>query len=97
LVSLALITSVLRTRMRKKKANQATRATKKHKDDLLISIPIWNILTKNFHHKIPIDKTNINHHFEKFLKFGGAVLLLWANTLSPLALIAKNGDFGSPY
>jgi hypothetical protein len=31
LVSLSLITSVLRTRMRKKKANQATRATRKHK------------------------------------------------------------------
>jgi hypothetical protein len=37
LVSLALITSVLRTRMRKKKANQATRATKKHKNDPLTS------------------------------------------------------------
>jgi hypothetical protein len=32
----------------------------------------------------------------KILKFGGgAVLLLWANTLSPLAVIAKNGDFVS--
>jgi hypothetical protein len=31
-----------------------------------------------------------------FLNFeigGGAVLLLWANTLSPLTLIAKNGVF----
>jgi hypothetical protein len=37
LVSLVLITSVLRTRMRKKKANQATRATKKHKNDPLTS------------------------------------------------------------
>jgi hypothetical protein len=26
---------------------------------------------------IPIEKTNINHHFENF-EVGGAVLLLWA-------------------
>jgi hypothetical protein len=45
---------------------------------LKINIPIWNISTTNFHHKIPIEKTNINYHFEFFLMFGGAVLLLWA-------------------
>jgi hypothetical protein len=28
---------------------------------------------------------------------GGAVLLLWANTFSPLALIAKNRDFVSTF
>jgi hypothetical protein len=32
----------------------------------------------------------------KIFEVGGAVLLLWANTFSPLALIAKNGDFESP-
>jgi hypothetical protein len=38
-----LITSVLRTRMRKKKANQATRATKKHKNDPLTSPKILEL------------------------------------------------------
>jgi hypothetical protein len=33
---------------------------------LKINIPIWNISTKRFYHKIPIEKTNINHHFEIF-------------------------------
>ena len=33
---------------------------------LKINIPIWNISTKNFHHKIPIEEANINHHFKKF-------------------------------
>ena len=33
---------------------------------LKINIPIWNISTKKFYHKIPIEKTNINHHFESF-------------------------------
>jgi hypothetical protein len=28
---------------------------------------------------------------------GGAVLLLWVNILSPLALIAKKGDLVSPF
>jgi hypothetical protein len=52
--------------------------------------------TKSFYHKMPIEETNINYYFEN-LKVGGAVLLLWANILSPLALIAKNGDFMSPF
>jgi hypothetical protein len=33
---------------------------------LKINIPIWNISTKNFHHRIPIEKTNMNHYFESF-------------------------------
>jgi hypothetical protein len=31
--------------------------------------------------------------FKNFEIGGGAVLMLWDNTLSPLALIAKNGVF----
>jgi hypothetical protein len=33
---------------------------------LKINIPIWNISTKKFYHKIPIEKTNMNHHFKNF-------------------------------
>jgi hypothetical protein len=48
---------------------------------LKVNIPIWNISTKNFHHKIPIEKTNINHYFENLVVrsfcFGLILSPLW--------------------
>ena len=53
---------------------------------------------KIFHHKIPIEEININHHFKnKFLKFGGAVLLLWANTLSPFGINRQKRRLCEPF
>jgi hypothetical protein len=56
-------------------------------------IPIENIIPIS---KYINNKISIVNELLKILKFlgAGAVLLPWANTLSPsLALIAKNGDF----
>jgi hypothetical protein len=36
---------------------------------------------------------NIKNFVSKFFEIGAVDLLLWANTLSPLALITKNGVF----
>jgi hypothetical protein len=63
---------------------------------LNINIPIWNISTKNFHHKIPIEKTNMNHHFEKFWSLVVRSFCFMLILSPPLASIAKNGDFVSP-
>jgi hypothetical protein len=63
---------------------------------LKINMTIWNISTKNFHHKIPIEKTNINHHFEFFWSLVVRSFCFGLNISPALALIAKNGDFESP-
>jgi hypothetical protein len=65
--------------------------------ELKINIPIWNISTKNFHHKIPVEKTNISHHFEKFWSLVVRSFCFGLNISPPLALIAKNGVFESPF
>jgi hypothetical protein len=64
---------------------------------LKINIPIWNISTKNFHHKIPIEKTKINHHFEIFWSLVVQSFCFGLNISPPLALIAKTGDFWEPF
>ena len=64
---------------------------------LKINIPIWNILTKNFHHKIPIEKTNINYQFENFWSLVVRSFCFGLNISPPLPLIAKNRDFVSPF
>jgi hypothetical protein len=46
---------------------------------------------------IPIENQHTNLKYINFKIFDGAIRLLWANTLSPLTLIAKNGDFVSPF
>jgi hypothetical protein len=52
-------------------------------------IPIWNYIKNN----IPIEKSFLNPNLKDYIfEIGdGAVLLLGANTFSPLAWIAKNG------
>ena len=52
-------------------------------------IPIWNSIKKYDTNEKPSFNTNLKDYI--FEIGGGAVLLLWANTFSPLAWIAKNG------
>jgi hypothetical protein len=75
------------------------------KEGQIFWIPIWKILTnwktyqfwnmsiKNFHHKMPLEKTNINHYFRKLVVRSFCFGL---NISPPLALIAKKGVFWEP-
>jgi hypothetical protein len=56
-------------------------------------------LDANFEKKIPIENqhTNLEYINLNFLKGGGAVLLLWANTLSPFCINRQKRRLCEPF